>query len=90
MEIYEGVLYPENLRTSPFRKAFEKLFALRQNCKDEHNDLIQGLVKLIMNNLYGAQIKKDTNESGCCKSEHWLQIEYVENVLGYWKKPNGN
>ena len=51
VEIYEGVLYRENFKVSPFRKVIEKLFALRQKYKDEHNDLMQGLVKLIMNSL---------------------------------------
>ena len=30
IEIYEGVIYRENLKISPFRKVIEKLFALRQ------------------------------------------------------------
>ena len=33
IEIYEGVIYRENFKTSPFRKVIEKLFALRQNIK---------------------------------------------------------
>ena len=34
-EIFEGVIYCENFRISPFRKVIEKLFALRQKYKDE-------------------------------------------------------
>ena len=30
IEIYEGVIYRENFKISPFRKVIEKLFALRQ------------------------------------------------------------
>ena len=30
IEIYEGVFYRENFKISPFRKVFEKLFALYQ------------------------------------------------------------
>ena len=30
MEIYEGVIYRENFKISPFRKIMEKLSALRQ------------------------------------------------------------
>ena len=52
VEIYEGVIYRENFKVSPFRKVIEKLFALRQKYKDEKNDLMQGLVKLIMNSLH--------------------------------------
>ena len=35
IEIYEGVFYLENFRISPFRKFIEKLFTLRQNCKNK-------------------------------------------------------
>ena len=49
VQIYEGVIYRENFKISPFRKVIEKLLALRQKYKDEKNDLMQGLVKLIMN-----------------------------------------
>ena len=33
-EIYEGVIYRENLKVSPSRKVIDKLFALRQKFKD--------------------------------------------------------
>ena len=90
IEIYEGVIYRENFKVSPFRRVIEKLFALRQKYKDEKHDLMQGLVKLIMNSLYGVQIRKDINESYSCKSENWMKTEFDENVLDYWKLPNGN
>ena len=50
---------------------------------------MQGLVKLIMNSLYGVQIRKDINESYCCKSETWMKTEFDEKVLDYWRLPNG-
>ena len=90
VEIYEGVIYRENFKISPFRKVIEKLFALRQKYKDEHNDLMQSLVKLTMNSLYGVQIRKDIDQLYKCKSQHWMETEYDDNVLGYWKLPNGN
>ena len=90
IQIYEGVFYREIFKVSPFRKVIEKMFALRQKYKDEHNDLMQGLVKLIMNSLYGVQIRKDIDQSYKCKSQHWMETEYDENVLDYWKLPNGN
>ena len=43
-----------------------------------------------MNSLYGVQIRKDFNESYHCKSETWMKTEFDENVLEYWKLPNGN
>ena len=51
IQIYEGVIYRGNFKVSPFRKVIENLFAVRQKYKDEKNDLMQGLVKLIMNSL---------------------------------------
>ena len=90
VEIYEGVKYRENFKISPFRKVIENLFTLRQKYKVEKNDLMQALVKLIMNSLYGVQIRKDINESYHCKSETWMKTEFDENVLDYWKLPNGN
>ena len=41
IEIYEGVIYRENFKISPFRKVIGKLFALRQKYKDEKNDIMQ-------------------------------------------------
>ena len=90
VEIYEGVIYRENFKISPFRKVIEKLFALSQKYKDEKNDLMQKLIKLIMNSLYGVQIQRDINESYYCKSETWMRTEFDENVLDYWKLTNGN
>ena len=58
-EFYEGVIYQENFKISPFRKVNEKLFPLGQKYKDEHNDLMQNLDKLTMNSLFGVQIRKD-------------------------------
>ena len=51
---------------------------------------MQGLVKLFMNSHYGVQIRRDINEIRCCKSETWIKTEFDENVLDYWKLPNGN
>ena len=42
-----------------------------------------------MNSLYGVQIRRDISESYYCKSETWMKTEFDENVLDYWKLPNG-
>ena len=39
IEIYEGVIYRETFKVSPFRKDIDKLFALRQKIKDENMKL---------------------------------------------------
>ena len=63
IENYEGVICPENFKISPFRIVIDKLFDSRQKYKDKKNDLLQGLVKLFFNSSYGAQIRRDINES---------------------------
>ena len=85
IQIYEGVIYRENFKVSPFRKVIDKLFALRQKYKDENNDVMQLLVKLLMNSLYGENIRKDIEEKFTCKSEAWMMSEYDERVKDYWK-----
>ena len=83
IEINEGVFYRENFKISPLRKDIEKTFAIRKESKDEQKVLMQTLVKLILNGLYGVQIRKDNNESYKCKSENWMQTEHNNNVLDY-------
>ena len=58
IEIYEGVIYRESFKKSPFRKVIGKLFALGQNYKNESNDLMQNLNKIVMNSLYGVSSRK--------------------------------
>ena len=90
IQIYEGVLYRENFEVSPFGKVIDKLFALRQKYKDEGNDVMQLLVKLLMNSLYGEQIRKDIEEKFTYKSQMWMEIEYDERVKDYWKISGNN
>ena len=51
---------------------------------------MQLLVKLIMNSLYGEQIRKDIRKSFQCKSEMWMMTEYDERVLDYQRIDYGN
>ena len=93
IEIYEGVVYRENFKISLFIKVIENLFALRKKYKEEQYDLMQGLIKLIMNSLYGVQIRRDIDQCYKCKSQQsqqWMETEYDDNVLDYWRLPNGN
>ena len=90
IEIYEGVIYRENFKINPFEKVIDNLFALRQNYKDEGNDVMQLLVKLVMNALYGELLRKDITKSYQCKSGMWMQTEYDERVLDYQKVNYGN
>ena len=90
VEFYEGVIQRANFKLSPFEKVIDKFFELRQKYKDENNDVMQLLVELIMNPLYGEQIRKDIEESDLCKSENWMMTEYDERVLDYQKTNYGN
>ena len=90
IEIFEGVIYRENFKLSPFREVIDKLFRLRQKYKDENNDVMQLLVKLFMNSSYGENIGKNIEESFACKSEYWMLSEYDERVKDYWKISHGN
>ena len=85
IEIYEAVIYRENYKLSPIKKVINKVFELRQKYKEENNEVMQLLVKLIMNSLYREFLRKDILESYQCKSEMWMQTEYDERVLDYQK-----
>ena len=90
IKIYEGVIYRENFKISPFRKVIDILFKLRQKNKDENYEVMQLLVKLLMNSLFGENIRKDIEEKFACKSEMWMRTEYDERVKDYWKISNIN
>ena len=85
IEIYEGVFYRENFKVKPFRKVIDILFALRQEYKDHRNDVMQLLVNLLVNSLYGENNCNNIEEKLVCKSEMWMQTEYDERVKDYWK-----
>ena len=90
IEFYEGVLYRENYKLFPFKKVIDKLFELRKKYKDENSEVMQLLVKLVMNCLYGEFLRKDILESYQCKSEMWMMTGYDERVLDYQKINHGN
>ena len=62
-EIYEGIVYRTDFSLSSFKKVVDNLFELQQKYKDENNNVMQLLVKLFMNSLYGESIRKDNEES---------------------------
>ena len=49
-----------------------------KNIRTKNNDLMQEVVKLLMNSLYGVQIRRNNNESYYCKSKTWLKTEVDE------------
>ena len=90
IEVYEGVIYRENYKVSPFRDFIKNLFDLRLKYKTEGQDILQEMVKLIMNSIYGQTIRRDIEDEFCCKTENWMKTEYDERVKDYWKLPNGD
>ena len=90
IENYECVIYRENYKVSPFQKVIDIIFELRQKYKEENKKVMQLLVKLIINSLYGEFLWKDVLERYQCKSEMWMMTEYDERVLDYQKIIHGN
>ena len=66
IEIYEGVFYRKNLNISPFREVMVNLVASRQKYRKENNDVMELLIKLLMNSLYGERIRKTFEEEITC------------------------
>ena len=90
IKIFEGIIYRENFKITPFRKVIDKFFALKQKYKDENNEIMQLLVKLLKSSFYGEQIRKDIEEKIAFKSEYWMMTDYDERVKQYWRKTHGN
>ena len=85
IEIHERVIFRESLKVSPFKKVIDKLFALRQKYKKENEEVMQLLVNILVNSLYGENIRKDIEEKIACKLEAWMMSEYDERVIDFWK-----
>ena len=86
---YDGVIYREIFLVNPFRNVIGKLFAWKQNFKDENDDIMQLLLKCLMNSLYEESIRKNFDESFACKSEYWMLSENDKRVKDYWKVSHG-
>ena len=59
IQIFEEVIFRGNFKISPFKKVMESLLNLKLNDKEECNDLMQELVKLILDSLNGENVQKD-------------------------------
>ena len=90
IEVYEGVLYRENFKESSFKEFINNLFELRAKYKSQGEDILQEMVKLIMNSLYGQTIRRDIEGELSCKTGHWMKTEFDDRVKDYWKLANGN
>ena len=90
IEIYEGVIYRENFKIHPFERVIDNLFTLRQKYKHENNDVMQLLVKLIMNALYGLFVmdKKDVQVEaqlniGLCTFKRKLLLNKINILINF-------
>ena len=81
LKIYEGVICKENFTTVPFKKFIKVLFNSGQKYKEEGNDILQKLKKILMTSLFGENIRKDITEESKCKSENWMSTKYDDRVL---------
>ena len=89
IKILHGVIYGENFKITPSRKVIKKLFAFSQNYKVEGKVLMQNLVKLILNNVYGVQIRENIADFFEHKFQNWMGKDFDDIVLDYWRLPNG-
>ena len=89
IEIYEGVIDREKFRVSPFRKDIDKISASKQKWKGENNDVMQLLLKLLMNSWFGEQIRKDIVKKFASNSEYWMMSENGQRGKAYWRLSHG-
>jgi DNA polymerase type B, organellar and viral len=89
IRIYEGVIFTSHYEESPFKKFVEHLFELRLKYKKESNDIMQNLVKLMLNSLYGKTIQKDINKEVHIWSEETLREKFDERIVDYSRLPCG-
>ena len=89
-EIYEGVICIKNFKVNSSKKIFGNLFELKKYYKDQSDEVMELLVELLMNSLYGEQIRKDIEEEYTCKSEYWMLTEYDGRVKENWSIGSGD
>ena len=78
IKIYDGIIYRENFKQSPFRAYVKKLFELRLKYKQEGNKVGDLLVKLLLNYLYGKCVQKDIDTLTHLWKESTLEKRYTE------------
>ena len=66
--IYEGIIYGELLKVSPFKKVLEKLIYIKLKYEEYGIDLMVDLKKLCMNSLYGLSIGEDIDGEDIIRS----------------------
>ena len=76
IKIYDGIVYRENFKQSPFSGNVKKLFELRLKYKQEKNKVGDLLVKLLLNSLYGKCVQKDIDTLTHLWKESTLEKRY--------------
>ena len=84
IEIYEGVFFVKILKYLLLEMLLIKNL-LWDRTRDENNDVMQFLVKVFKDILYGEQLRKFFNEKYACKWEALMMTENDEKVRDYSK-----
>ena len=79
------MIYREISSVSPVGNVIDIIFDFRQKYEDEKNEVMQLLVKLILNSVHGKQIRRDIEKNFACKSEYSMFSEHDERIKEYWK-----
>ena len=66
-KLSESVVFGENFKIIFFQMTREKSFNLRTKNKDENNEVMQLLVKVLRNSFIGERLRRDINEEYACK-----------------------
>lgn len=88
LKIYEGIVYENNFKISPFKSYIEKLFNQRLEAKKQKDEVQDSLIKLLMNSLYGKTVQKDITKTGHLWNRNTLKTNFDERIYSYQKLMN--
>jgi hypothetical protein len=89
IRLFEGIIFESHYEVSPLKNYVEYLFELRMRYKKEGNKVMETLVKLMLNALYGKCIQKDISKEIHIWSEETLRGKFDERVIDYSRLPCG-
>ena len=87
MKMCKGSTYKENCESSLIRRGIEILFNSRIKYKEEGNDIMQTLVKILMNSLNDENYGRDITDVNKCKSGYCMSTGNDERALHFWWLP---
>ena len=84
------VFTEKNLKLVHLKKILINYLLSDGNIRTKNIDIMQLLVTLLTNDLYGEQIRKDIEGKFARKSEYWMMSEYDERVKDFWRLSHSN